>query len=186
MTSPLSQKMKRAEIERLLPAIFQRTVQEDAPIGTILHVMEALHAPSEEILADLSAIFAAYRTPDRFVPFLARWLDLERLFEERVDLRDPQLSGRPAISSGLGRLRALIAVAPQLSQWRGTKRGLLLFLETATGVSGFEIEEHAPFHICVRAPGNVSRHQPLIDRILSLEKPAYVTYELEFGPHADR
>jgi phage tail-like protein len=172
--------MKRAEIERLLPGVFRRTIRASAPLAGVLDVMEDLHAPSEEILAGIDGVFSAYRTPDRFVPMLAHWLDLARLFDEHVDVADPLPSGRPPISTGFGRLRALIGMAPRLSQWRGTRKGLLLFLETATGISGFEVEEREPFHIEVRAPESVSRHQPLIERILNLEKPAYVTYSLTF------
>ncbi len=95
---------------------------------------------------------------------------------------------RDPISSGLGNLRELIANAAYLSQWRGTKRGLLLFLQIATGTSNFEIEEqttgaNAPprsFHIRVRAPRETELHRALIERIIQLEKPAYVTYELDF------
>lgn len=181
--------MTRAEIERLLPAIFQRTLHAGSPLAAILEVMEALPAPSEAILADIDAVFDVYRTPDRFVPFLARWLDLERLFDEYTDRGEVLRSGRPPISTGLGRLRELVAVAPRLSQWRGTKRGLLLFLETATGTRGFEIDEQVldaggrprPFHIRVRAPASVARHRALIERILDQDKPASVTYNLEFG-----
>jgi hypothetical protein len=85
-------------------------------------------------------------------------------------------------------LRELIAAAAFLSQWRGTAKGLLRFLETATGVEGFEIEEHArdangqpqPFHILVRAPAEAERYRGLVERIIEAEKPAYVTYELTY------
>jgi len=177
--------MKRAEIEQLLPGIFRRTIRESSPLGALLDVMDGLHAPSEEILAGIDTVFSAYRTPDRFVPLLAQWLDLARLFDEHVDLADPLSAGRPPISSGLGRLRTLIAIAPQLSQWRGTKKGLLLFLQTATGMTGFRIDERQPFHLDVRAPTSAARHQPLIERILNLEKPAYVTYTLAFDVRSE-
>ena len=61
-----------------------------------------------------------------------------------------------------------------------------LFLETATGATGFEIEEivadeHGeiiPFHIRVRVPEEATAYVTLIRRIIDIEKPAYVTYEL--------
>jgi hypothetical protein len=62
------------------------------------------------------------------------------------------------------------------------------FLETATGLSGYRIEEEVmdeqgqarPFHICVRAPAGAERYRALIQQIVEAEKPAYVTYELRF------
>jgi hypothetical protein len=40
------------------------------------------------------------------------------------------------------------------------------------------------FHIRITAPSELAGHRILIQRIVELEKPAYVTYELEFGPPA--
>ena len=85
-------------------------------------------------------------------------------------------------------MRELIAVAAYLSQWRGTLEGLCLFLETATGSLGFEVDEHVenakgmprPYHIHVKAPQSCARDRSLIERIIEQEKPAYVTYDLEF------
>ena len=89
----------------------------------------------------------------------------------------------------MGCLRELVAAAAYLSKWRGTMRGLTLFLETATGAPGFEINENVPdsdgslrpYHIRVRAPEGVVSHRRLIEMIIEQEKPAYVTYDLEFG-----
>jgi phage tail-like protein len=148
--------------------------------------MESLHEPSLRALERLDAVFDPRRTPDAFVPFLATWVDLERLFDPRFS--DPSRSRAP-IDTGLGRLRELTAAAADLSKWRGTTRGLLRFLETATGESGFEIVEEVsdsegrqkPFHVVVRAPSSVAPYRRLIERIIDQEKPAYVTYELVIG-----
>jgi hypothetical protein len=83
----------------------------------------------------------------------------------------------------------LIARAAYLSQWRGTRKGLIAFLETATGASGFELDERVndaagqprAFHMRVRAPHALEVHRALIERIIESERPAYVTYELEFA-----
>jgi phage tail-like protein len=164
--------MKRNEIARLLPGVFQRTLDESGPLVALLDVMEALHAPSEAALAGLPSLFDPLRAPERFVPFLARWVDL----------------GVP-VTTGLGRLRELVAAAVELSRWRGTARGLLLFLRTATGREDFVIEERVPgangrprpFHLRVRAPAELAPHRPMVEAIIEREKPAYVTYELHFG-----
>jgi hypothetical protein len=77
---------------------------------------------------------------------------------------------RNPVTSGLGNLRERIANAAYLSQWRGTKKGLVMFLQIAIGVSDFEIDDQVlgsdaqlrPFHISVRAPAQTSMHRPLI------------------------
>jgi phage tail-like protein len=183
--------MKRDEIAQLLPAVFQRTLNlsEANPLNGLLEVMEALQAPSEAILSQLDAIFDPRRTTDDMVPFLAYWADLTGLFDESPKSGDEFAFSRSSIASGLGRLRELVATAAYLSQWRGTKKGLLLFLQTATGMRDFEIEEDVGldgqprlFHILVRSPKKSAQYSDLIKRIVELEKPAYVTYELSFEP----
>src|SRR5215207_1350027 len=177
--------MTAAEIRHLLPGVFQRTLRPGSPLAALLEVMEALHAPSEEALSGFPRILDPRRTPDAFVPMLAAWLDLDRLFERPAHDVEPSL-GR-LMPSGLGRLRELTAIAAELSKWRGTRRGLLLFLETATGLKGFEVDEDVPggdglprpFHLRLHVPPGGKRHRPLIRRIVESEKPAYVTYELQ-------
>ncbi len=185
--------MKRTEIAQLLPAVFQRTLRPDNPLPALLEVMEAHHAPAEALLDQLDAIFDPRRTMDKFVPFLAYWADLTRLFERTSVAEDQLAISSSPIETGLGRLRELVASAAYLSQWRGTRKGLLLFLQTATGQEDFEIEENVgldgqprPFHIIVRAPQESARFSHLIERIVELEKPAYVTHEFVFGPAAGK
>jgi len=179
--------MKRAEIEQLLPVVFQRTLRPGGPLDALLDVMEALHAPSAAILARLHTFFDPYQTPDAFVPFLARWVDLDPLLSRPPEetLRQPG----PPWPSGTGRLRESIAAAAYLSKWRGTARGLRRFLTITTGIEGWEIDEQVPgpdgrprpFHLRVRGPASAERYRTMVDRIVRWEKPAYATYELEFG-----
>lgn len=177
--------MKQARINQLLPQVFQRVMSAGTPLASILDLMEEFHTAPEAILGNLDAIFDPRRTPDRFVPYLAGWVDLGMLLEI------PHAGASAAtvsLSTGLGRLRELTANAAVLSEWRGTGKGLQLFLQTATGSDGFSIDEHVagtdgktrPFHIRVLVPGELVVHRALIERIIELEKPAYVTYELEF------
>ena len=50
--------MKPAEIERLLPWIFRRTASPGSPLAALLEVMAVLHAPVEDVLANLDALSA--------------------------------------------------------------------------------------------------------------------------------
>lgn len=151
--------------------------------------MEELQAPSEDRLQRLDSYFDPRRTRDDFVPYLAYWADLTRLFEETLNVKEEVAFSGSALASGTGRLRELIASAAYLSQWRGTKKGLLGFLQTATGIMDFKIQENVdltgkprPFHLSVFAPAVSDPYKVLIERIIELEKPAYVTYELSFQP----
>ena len=189
--------MKRADIELLLPEIFRRTLpppempqvesshpQDANPLALFLDAMELLHAPDEDVIAALDRYFDPYRAPDQFAAYLAGWVDLDDLW-----VANPQeftAATVPPFPAGVGRLRELIAAAAYLSRWRGTAKGLLKFLETATGASGFIIDEQVLdaddqpilFHIRVNVPAAAAVYRPLIERIISKEKPAYVTYEI--------
>ena len=177
--------MRRNEIEALLPSVLQRTIAPGAPLATLLQIMDDLHAPAEEILAGLERFFNAYGTPDEFVPYLASWVDLERFLEESPT---GEAASRVFVP-GVGLLRELIVHAAYLSKWRGTQHGLLRFLEVATGVEGFMVEEETvdeegrrrPFHLRVVAPAAAQPFATLVRRIVEQEKPAYVTAELVFG-----
>lgn len=177
--------MRRDEIARLLPEVFQRTLEPGSPLAAWLGVMEELHAPAEAVLAQLESHFDPRQTPERLLPMLAAWVDLTRFM--RTPTTAPDASD--LISSGTGHLRELIAAALALSQARGTRQGLLRFLEVATGLTGYRIEENLaaeagparPFHLLVQAPAAARAHEALVRRIVEQEKPAYVTFELTFG-----
>ena len=189
--------MKQSEIAQLLPAVFQRTLNKGNPLTALLEVMEVLQAPSEAVLLQLDSFFDPRRTTNEFVPYLAYWADLTRLFDDVPNPKDEFPFSRSSIASGVGRLRELVASAAYLSQWRGTRKGLLLFLKTATGFAEFDIKENVslvdikekvsldgqrPFHLSIHAPKESEQYRNLIERIVELEKPAYVTYELSFEP----
>ncbi|GAA1974913.1 phage tail protein [Microbacterium pumilum] len=174
--------MQAERIARLLPEVYQRTIVAGTPIATLLEVMAQLQDPVEEVLAQLPDYFDPQLTPDRFVPFLARWVDLARWLDDT--------SG--GFDSGVGRLRQVVAGAAHLSRIRGTAQGLRDALEWATGVSGVRIDEEVPdaagrirpFHVVVRLPKEAVVHQMLVQRIVQQEKPAHVTAEVVFenGP----
>lgn len=178
--------MKHDDIRKLLPEVYQRSLVSGKPLDAVLHVMQGMFAPSEAVLEQIDSYFGPYTAPDRFVRYLAQWVDMDRyLGASANEFHD--MSAAP-IRIASGRLRELIAKAAMLSQWRGTARGLKLFLETATGIHGFNMDETTPsaggmaraFHLHIRAPQAALRFQQLITTIINGEKPAYVTYELEF------
>lgn len=177
--------MRRSEIERLLPGVYQLALHPpattdldpDRRLAALIEVMEALHHPSEAILDQLDSFVDARRTPEAFVPYLAGWVDLDWLAE------------RGRVTTGPGRLRELVAQAMELSRWRGTARGLIEFLSAATGTSDFDVDEApvltdgqaVPFHLVITGPAEMRPHAALIERIVDAEKPAFVTYELRFA-----
>src|SRR4051794_2717313 len=118
--------MKREAIGRLLPAIFQRTIYPETPLFAILGAMEQFHAPSEEILANLSDVFNPRSTPDLFLPYLSRWVNLEWLFEPMLQDWCRDMSRPVPFPPGLGSMRELVALAYRLNRESGTAKGLLL------------------------------------------------------------
>ena len=179
--------MKSSDIKKLFPGVFQQAAEDPSLLSSMWEVMEGMHAPSERALDHLDATFNPNRTSDIFVPVLARWLDLDWVFDGGAHWQQSSVGSSELIPTGLGRVRALIAMAASLSQWRGTRKGLILFLETATGVRGFTIQEQVmgaqgvprPFHLHVYAPSAARDYLALVTRIIEAEKPAYVTYDLE-------
>lgn len=171
--------MQAERIALLLPEVYRRAIVPGTPLAALLAVMEQQHAPVEQILAELPDYFDPHRTPDRFVPFLARWVDLDRWLND----------GSGEFDAGTGRLRQVVAAAAQLSRIRGTADGLRQALEIATGIAGVRIDEDAedaagrprPFHIVVSLPRSAAAFEPLVRRIVQQEKPAHVTAEVVFS-----
>ena len=161
------------EIERFLPWIFQRTLDDpDNPLRGLLAAMSGLHAPAESVLSQLDRYFDSYRAPEIMLPFLAQVMNLDRYL-------NGVSSGAPYLLTGTQNLRNLIALVVSLSKQRGTGEGLRRFLETAVGVSGFRVEDGAqPFQIVVTIPADALPYRELVERIVVGEKPVYVTYTL--------
>jgi phage tail-like protein len=181
--------MKSDDIGALLPAVFRSTLQGNNPATALLQLMEWLHQPSEDVLAGLDSYFDPRRTPDRFVPYLACLLDLDRFLPREAGVRTVAGSAPVPVTQ----LREWIAGAVQIGRLRGTAKGLRMLLEVATGITGFEIQ-HEPragenaraFHLRVRAPASAKALQALIERIVDREKPAYMTFDrVEFDAISD-
>ena len=179
--------MKQDEIVLLLPEIFRRTFKPNGKgtngngnvLSALLGVMERLQDPDEAILEDLDHYFDPDLVPvakrGAFLPFLARWVDLDWLLPQSGDYE-----------AGLYCLHDLILSAPLLASVRGTRQGLEQFLETATGLRGFQVEDDPdrPFHIIIRCPYVPEQMRPLVMRIAAGEKPAYVKCRLIYAEQA--
>ncbi|GHF45155.1 phage tail-like protein [Deinococcus metalli] len=169
--------MRRPDLDRLLPEVMQRAAQPGQPLSAALDVMAELITPVEDALAGVDAALSPYRAPDAFLPFLAGWLDLDRL------LRPGPLDTQYA--PGLPQLRLLIARTMPLNFMRGTARGLIGVLEAATGVGGFRVQENVTaagepraFHLLVQAPADSARYADLVQQLVELEKPVALTHEV--------
>lgn len=171
--------MTRSELDALLPEVFRRTVEEGNLLDGLLDAMRVMHEPVERALRELPTYFDPYRTPTEFVPYLARWLDLDRFLG--ADSQEP-------FAAGTGRLRELVANAARLSGMRGTAEGLRTFLELACGERGFAIHEGVDpqgaaraFTVTIECPATVTELRPMIERIVTAEKPVHVTAHVTFA-----
>jgi phage tail-like protein len=170
--------MQADKIALLLPEVIRRAVVPGGPLAALLAVMEVQHGRSEGVLDDLPRVFDPLRTEDRFVPMLARWVDLERLDE-----------GGGAIE--LARMRLLVAMSARIGRRRGTLRGLLEVLTLATGLRGYTVDDRVPsvlpngqagpprpFHIKLTVPAEGAPLVELVRAIVEQEKPAHLTAEV--------
>jgi len=178
--------MQRDRIARLLPEIYQAALQPGSVLDAILQVMEAQHETAEAALAGLDATFDPRRADDAFVVMLATWVALGPLVEP------PDMSGdgrRQRMMIAPANLRELTARAAELARARGTSASLITFLELATGVSGFAIDDDPrdaagrplPFAATLRVPAEASSFRDLIETIVAREKPAFTRVEIVFA-----
>ena len=185
--------MRREAIAERLPDIFKQAARDEQnPLTALLGVMEDMHAEDEKILAGFGRYVDPRRTPDKFVPYLATWVDYAWLVLDPPD--NPYTDVEQPFTGGLGRLRELIAWAASESKWRGTSVGLKRMLERATGVQGYRVEEtvyrvektrdgeekqQLPFKVRVIAPREAEPYFELVKRIVEHEKPAHVIATVE-------
>jgi phage tail-like protein len=174
--------MEQRRILRYLPENYQLAAAHDRGVMRgMLAVMEGMHAPVDRVLRSLDSYFDPYRAPDAFVLLQATWLGLDRYFDWSGG--SPGL-GEARYPAGIDRLRMLIAEFPELVRSRGTHQSLIRFLEVATGLSGFAVEDGnkmqaiGAFHIVVQVPANAAQLDDLIRRIVAGERPAHATWEI--------
>ncbi len=165
--------MKPDEIRNLLPWVMQQATEQHGGYAALLEVMAALHEPAEETLREIHAFFEPAKTPARFLPYLAGWLDYDWAPDDSAD--DLTRRGRRLMEQYL-----------PLTRSRGTVHGLKQFLRIAVGVDGIEIEEDAArHHVTVCVPTVDKATEAAIRRIVEREKPAHLTFELSVEDMSD-
>ena len=181
--------MRCDEVADLLPEVLRREVAagDASPIAVLVAAMAELQGSVEASRSSITQVVDAYACSDRFVPMLASWVQLDRIFDREHALAcDPR---EHRSSCDLARARELIAQAASCAKLRGTATGLRRMLVLATGCQAVMVDEVVPgpdgeplpFHIRVRLPADQARHRGLVERIVCSEKPAYTTHEVRFG-----
>ena len=164
--------MRPPEIALLLPEVYRADLGEGGVLDALLDVMSALHGSLEDAIADPARLVDPRRAPERLVGTLAEWTGLSRYLDDSSETD----SDRPYP----GDLRELTAVAAQLGRRRGSRTTLVAFLEAATGITGFSVDEvpEQPFHFKVTVPDAAAGRRDLVLKIIAAEKPAFATFEL--------
>lgn len=173
-------------IAELLPDVIRRQVLPGSTLNGLLAVMSSLHRPSEQALSVLPTAINPRLCPQRFLPMLIQWLDLDRIFSGDQSVGATSTTHRTSIPPG--RVRELLAVTINLAQQRGTVHGLQAMLMAATGLPRITINEvvyddvgqELPYHVQVSVPAAGRPHRLLIERIVAEEKPAHVTATVIF------
>lgn len=172
-----------SELLRYLPAIYQN----DPFIGRFLRIFEDMHSPVQAMVEALPSYFDPNLAPPELQRRLASWVGGER--RDGAGRLDDAAWGR------------LVAHQLELHRWRGTKRGLRLALELATGhrplindystglVLGADaslgvnatLESGQTLSVSVRfdcEPGEIDAST--VDAIIRQHKPAHVSHSVTF------
>jgi len=174
--------MEQRRIARYLPENYQLAAADHrGALWALLAAMDSMHAPVERVLKSLDGYVDPHRAPEPFVMMQASWLGLDRYFEWSGGSVG---AGEARFAAGNDRLRLLVAEFPALIKSRGTRSALIRFLEVATGIAGFVVEDgraletSRSFHLIVHVPAEATSLLPLVERIVAGERPAHATYEL--------
>ncbi len=178
--------MKHDQIESMIPLVMRSALtnpmgDDGNPLNCLLKIMELFHDQIERAYEQLPGRFNPEIAAHDMVHYLASWVDLKQVFSEEyvVKTREPT---SPFAKFKIDNLRELVVQSSTLWKWRGTQKGMLLFLSIATGQEGFEIRDtDQPFHMSVVAPNSCLEYDQLIRSIIESEKPAHVTCELSYA-----
>jgi len=126
--------------------------QEIDFIGRLLKVFEQSFEPAVSTWQTLWAYLDPLTAPESLLPFLAQWVGWQN-----------------EVTWSVAQQRSLIRRAMEIYRWRGTKRGLQLYLHLYTGL---------PQHDPARSP----QQQPI--QITSAIQHGLVLGKSDFGPNA--
>jgi len=158
--------------------------QDDKLLKEFLLLFESVLCPLENTVDNIKWYFDPLMTPQRFLPWLAAWLDVV------LDDSWPE-----------GRRRMMVKMAAELYKWRGTKKGLTQYLEIYTGdevevteyIAGMKLDKktklgkntqlgsskgghHFNVHVRIRKEEKIEIDK--IKAIIDIEKPAHTIYTL--------
>lgn len=102
-------------------------------VGRFLKIIEETFNPNVQMMGSLSAYLDPLTAPESMLPFLAHWVGWELQSYLSLDQQ-----------------RSLIRHALEIYRWRGTRRGLRLYLHLATGLPlDEEVEREEDKHIAI-------------------------------------
>jgi phage tail-like protein len=157
-----------------LPEVFRVAIDSSPPLAALVAAADGMQSPVTAILDTLDRIVDPARTPEQLIAYLSSWVDLDWL-----TVPDAQIVSRPALAGGSAPLRDLILESADLAARRGTPAGLVRFLELATGVRGYRVEDvPGQFHVLVHLPAAAVPQEATVERIVQALKPAHVTAEV--------
>ena len=172
--------MARTSVLSCLPEVFTSACLPGGPLEALVAAADGMQQPVSDLLDHLDAHVDPFRAPRRMVSYLAAWVDLDWL------TLPAGAASRSSLPLGSAPLRDLITSSADLAAQRGTAAGLVRFLELATRVTGFAVEDAGRFHVRVLVPDAAGPQRDTVARIVAALKPAHVTADVVVatGPDA--
>jgi phage tail-like protein len=156
--------IRRPNGELLIGADGEPLRRNQAFLGRMLVIFEALWEPLEQRQDHIAMYFDPRTCPAEMLSWLAGWLDVT------LDAHWPE-----------DRRRSLLAEAMELFRWRGTAYGLTRIIEVSTGLTAVITDDAEPFVIRVRVsiPSGSGVRRDVLETLIREHKPAHVGYVLE-------
>ena len=150
----------------------------DPFLARFLLIFEGILAPIERTLDSMTAYFDPATTRPEVLEWLAGWLGIA------LDERWP-----------LQRRRTFVRQASTLFAQRGTRRGLVVAIESLTGVAPEIVEatvadlsadptRQFSFQVKLPAVADEAIDREALEALIELEKPAFAAYSLELAGEA--